>query len=159
MGRNSNGRKVRLEARQVLCGGELGVGFGNIFGVHKTRVKWDKLSVGVGEIITRDGGLVIWAKPTRIEDFRGIPRGVWWKFEEVGDWGDNCLDLVGTCEARGQAVVVACMGTSGFRKHPNEDPVADVKLRVATMAICLHDAFFGCQAESRAGLFPILFHA
>ena len=65
----------------------------------------------------------------------------------------------GASKARGKDVVVACMGTSGFRKHPNEDPVADGELRVATMAICLRDAFVGCQGESSAGLFPILLHA
>ena len=27
------------------------------------------------------------------------------------------------------------------------------------MAICLRDAFFGCQGESSAGFFPILLHA
>ena len=101
---------------------------------------------------------MIWAKPT-LENFGSIPRGVWWQVEEVGNWSDDCANLVGASKARGKDVIVTCVGTAGFRKHPNKDPVADGELRVATMAICLRDAFFGCQGESSAGLFLILLHA
>ena len=102
---------------------------------------------------------MIRTKSTRIEDFGGISRGVRWKVEEVGDWGDDCSNLEGAGEARGKDVIVACMGTSGFREHPNEDPVADGKLCVATMTVGLGDAFFGGQSESSTGGFPIILHA
>ena len=85
--------------------------------------------------------MVIRAEPTRIEDLGSIRCGVGWKVEEVGDWSDDCSDLAGTGEARGKDVVVTCAGTSGFCIHPNEHPVADGKLRVATMAVGLGDAF------------------
>ena len=62
-------------------------------------------------------------------------------------------------EARGKDVVVTCAGTAGFRKHPNEDPVADGKLRVATVAVRLGDAFFRGRSESSAGCFPIILRA
>ena len=71
-----------------------------------------------------------------------------WEVKEIGDGSDNCSDLVGTGKARGQDMVVTGMGTSGFRKHPNEDPVADGELRVVTMAVGLGDAF--SAAEVRA---------
>ena len=132
-------------------GGKLGVGFEKIFGVHKTRVKWDKLSVWVGNVVAAYGGLVVRAKTTRIEDFGSIPRGVRWEVKEVGDGSDDCSDLVGTGEARGKDVVVTGAGTAGLRKHPNEDPVANVKLRVATVAVRLGYAFFGGGGESSAG--------
>ena len=78
---------------------------------------------------------------TRIEDLGSIPRGVGWKVEEVGDGSDDCSNLVRTGEARGKDVVVTCAGTAGFRKHPNEYPVADGKLRIATVVVRLGDAF------------------
>ena len=76
-------------------------------------------------MVAGDGGLVVRAEPTRIEDLGSIPRGVRWEVKEVGDGSEDCSDLVGTGEARGKDVVVTCAGTAGFRKHPNEDPVAD----------------------------------
>ena len=88
------------------------------------------------------------AKPTRIEDFGSIPRGVWWKVEEVGDGSNDCSDLVGTGEARGKDVVVTRARIAGFREHLNENPVADGKLRVATMAVRLAMPF--SAAEVRA---------
>ena len=103
--------------------------------------------------------MVIWAKPTRMEGFGRIPRGVRLEVKEVGDWSDEGSDMLWAGEARRKDVAVTCAGTAGFRKHPNENPVADGELRVATMAICLRDAFVGCQGESSAGLFPILLHA
>ena len=63
-------------------------------------------------------------------------------------WSDDCSNLVGASKARGKDVVVACVGASGFRKHPNEDPVSDGKLRVATVAVRLGDAFLGGGSES-----------
>ena len=58
--------------RGFLRRGTLGVRFKEVVGVHKTRVKWDKLGVGVGDVVAGDGGLVVRAKPTRSEDFGGI---------------------------------------------------------------------------------------
>ena len=111
-----SGRSRRLGKRGFLCGRKLGIGLEKIVGVHKTRVKRDKLSVGFGNVVAGDGGLVVGAKPTRIEDLGSIPRGVGWKVKEVGDGGDDCSDLVGTGEARGKNVVVTCAGTAGFRQ-------------------------------------------
>ena len=135
-------------------GGNSSSGSKRFFGVHETRVKWDKLNIGVGNVVAGDGGLVVMAEPARIEDLGSISRGVGWKVQEVGDGSDDCSNLVGTGEARGKDVVVTCAGTAGFRKHPNENPV-----RVATVAVCLGDAFFGGGGESSAGCFPIIFHA
>ena len=102
----------------------------------------------------RDWGLLIRTEPTHIENLGSIPRGVGWKVKEVGDGSDDCSDLAGTGEARGTDVVVTGAGTAGFRNHPDEYPVADGKLRVATMAVQLGDAFFGGQSESSAGGLP-----
>ena len=102
---------------------------------------------------------MIGVKPTRIEDLGSFPRGDWWEVKEVGDGSDDCSDLAGTGELRGKDVVVTGAGTAGFRKHPNEYPVADAKLRVATMAVRLGDAFFGGGGESSAGCLLIILHA
>ena len=105
-----SGRAGRRGKRKFLLGGILGVGFEKVFGVHKTRVKGNTLSVGVGDMVAGDGGLVAGAKPTRIEDLGSIPRSVGCDVEEAGDGSDNCSDLVWTGEARGKDMVVTDAG-------------------------------------------------
>ena len=49
-------------------------------------------------MVAGDESVVVGAEPTRIEDLGSIPRGVWWKVEEVGDRSADCSNLVGAAK-------------------------------------------------------------